>query len=226
MRWNELDYKLSSIHGNEKRKSDILKETYTKQLVNNLEKDIIQLEEYLDLNNFFDNESFYLLDYLVKKNKNPDYYRLTKATFLASNLKAASSNNSVYNELISTGNLKLYANTTFKELMNSYFIDDRQNVDEHLKMELWDRYIQKIIEYVDPLIWRTFLINLKAPKYEGIVELNQYHIDWAVMQNDKELILKLKKGISSRTNASYGIKEFLERARSLKDFIKNNRNNL
>jgi len=211
---------------NEDRKEKILKETYTKQLANSFKKDIIRLEEYVELNNFFDEEGFYLLDYLLNRNEEPDFNRLTKATMLTSDIRTASSNASVYNDLISTGNLKLYNNPSFKDLLNDYFIDSRQNVDEHLRDELWVRYIQEVIKHVDPLSWRTIKLKLKAPKHEGFVELNQYQVDWGEMQKNEELIIRLKKAIASRTNANLAVKQFLEKARNLNDYINNNKDNL
>jgi len=218
---------LSINNWNEDRKEKILKDTYTKQLANNLKKDIILLEEYVELNNFFDDESFYLLDYLLNRNGEPDFYRLTKATMLASDIRTASSNASVYNDLISTGNLKLYENPSFKDLLNDYFIiDRRQNVDQHLRNELWERYIHEVIKHVDPLSWRELRLKLKAPKLDGFVELNQYQVDWGKMQKNEELIVRLKKALASRTNANMYIKQYLEKARDLNDYISNNKDSL
>ena len=59
---------LSINNWNEDRKEKILKDTYTKQLADNFKKDIIRLEEYVELNNLFEEEGFYLLDYLLNGN--------------------------------------------------------------------------------------------------------------------------------------------------------------
>ena len=217
---------LSINNWNEERKEKILKDTYTEQLANSLKKDIIRLEEYVELNNLIDVESFYLLDYLLYRVEEPDFFRLTRATMLAADLRTPSSNTSVYNDLISTGNLKLYKNPVFKDLLNDYFNDNRQNLDEHLRDELRERYIQEVIKHVDPLSWREIRLELKAPKFEGFVELNQFQVDWGKMQKNEELILRLKKGIASRSNANMGVKEFLEKARSLNDYIGNNNDSL
>jgi hypothetical protein len=211
---------------NENRKDKILRLNYSQQLSDNLEKDILVLKESIELNNSYDVESFYLLDYLLNKLIDPDSLRLAIATNTASGMETHTSNPSVYNDLINTGNLNLYHDPFFKELLNNYFINSRPNLDRHLETELWERYIQEVIKYVDPLLWKTINSEQNYPNFEDYIDLRDYEIDWEGMRNSKELKLKLKKAIASRTLANKIVKEYLNKANELNNYIKENKDNL
>ncbi len=217
---------------NENRKDKILQLNYTQQLSNNLKKDILVLKESIELNNFFDDESYYLLDYILNKLTNPDSLRLAIATHTASGMETHKSNPSVYNDLINTGNLNLYHDPIFKELLNNYFINASPNLDRHLETETWERYIQEVIKYVDPLLWKTINMERDYPNYGDYIDLGNhidlrdYEIDWEGMRNSKELKIKLKKAIASRALANRIVKEYLDKAIELENYIKENKDNL
>jgi hypothetical protein len=217
---------------NEERKDKILQMNYSQQLSDNLEKDIVHLKESIELNKFFDDESFYLLDYLLNNLTNPDSLRLAIATHNASGMETHTSNPSVYNDLINTGNLKLYHDPIFKELLNTYFINASPNLDRHLETEIWERYVQEVIKYVDPLLWKTINIERNYPNFGNYIDLRNnidlrdYEIDWEGMRNSKELKIKLKKAIASRALANRIVKEYLDKAIELENYIKENKDNL
>ena len=185
---------------NESRNNDLLKSDYQRKLRVNLEHDIENYQYWLDITTMYEEESFYLLEFLEDRNVDVDTARLKRTLLISQMGTPFPINSSVYNELVSTGNLRLFQNLEFKNLIESYYQmpAGRLPIREADRKALWFDFADRKNKYLDPLLLREMHKESGAWKFEKPVDLSSYKVNWTAMKKDKEVARLLKLALVHR----------------------------
>jgi len=108
---------------NEQRKDNALFQDYLVQLQADLNEDIKQAERRIEASRSMDERAAYLISVIEGKAAQPiDQNRLVSAVLTAGYAYLDLVNRQTYDELISTGNLRLFPDTALKRKVLSYYV--------------------------------------------------------------------------------------------------------
>ena len=127
---------------NERRKDRALFQDYLVQLQADLREDIKQAERRIEASRSLDERASYLLSVIEGKAPQPvDQNRLVSAVLTAGYAYLDLVNRQTYDELISTGNLRLFPDTALKREVVSYYANQELGTQ-------WNMLIQSVqIDY-------------------------------------------------------------------------------
>lgn len=127
---------------NEQRKDRALFQDYLVQLQTDLREDIRQAERRIEAASLLDERASYLVSVIEGKAAQPiDHNRLVSAVLTAGYAYLDLVNRQTYDELISTGNLRLFPDTALKREVVSYYANQELGTQ-------WNTLIQSVqIDY-------------------------------------------------------------------------------
>lgn len=127
---------------NEQRKDRALFQDYLIQLQADLRDDINQAERRIEASRLLDDRAAYLISVIEAKATPPvDHNRLVSSVLTAGYAYLDLVNRQTYDELISTGNLRLFPNTELKREVVSYYANQELGTQ-------WNTLIQSVqIDY-------------------------------------------------------------------------------
>ena len=175
---------------------------YIENILVDLNTDLVKLSGLNALNTFYEEQGFYLIDFFENKLEVIDTNRLKQSLVYSSYCPAYNKSSSTYNELIYSGELKLFKDNDLKRVMDDYYISNlwSENFDERIRHTMWYDYQDELLTTVDPLIFRTmyeipYLVPriLQNGEHEKVSELNDFYVDWEAVRQNLKLISHLKR---------------------------------
>jgi uncharacterized protein YnzC (UPF0291/DUF896 family) len=184
---------------NESRKNQKLKETYLDEMTLDVQRDIRNLSEWNKGNDMAEEEGLYLLAFLENNLLEIDSQRLVQ-TFLMSQYKPVITiSSSTYNDLVNSGNIKIFEELKFKNLLDEYYTPSNWllKLDDRITQTIWYDYRDKMSEFVDPTIFKLMYQQLETGSIENLDLLN-HEIKWDSIKNSDELKRELKNVLAFR----------------------------
>ena len=208
---------------NEERKNSQLKFTYLETLSIDIKRDIENLEAWNLRNDEAEIEGLYMLDFIQGKLHEIDSTRLVMSFLLCQYKPVISLSLSTYNDLINSGNIKVFKDIELKKLLDEYYAQDnwRLKLDDRITQTIWYDYRNKITEFVDPMIFNdmyqsNFSDDLRTN------DLLDYKIDWELIKNSPDLIKELKNVLAYRVVIrKFYLNNQIEKSRNLHEIILN-----
>jgi len=215
---------LSVNNWNEKRKNNLLKQAYIKNLKIDLNTDLETLDVLDELNNEYEKVGFYFLSYLENNLREVDTLALTSAFAYTAYVPNFTMTSTTYNDLIQSNNINLFKDVELKRLLNNYYISDDWLVLFHDRIlkTAWYDYRDELMKYHSPLLYR----DIYEIQYGGspirLDNHKKYMIDWSKIQSNnylkKQVEMLLAYRISIRTRLEGNIKN----VKSLLTYLESN----
>jgi len=186
---------------NEERKNSLLKDTYLEALIIDVKRDIKNLEYWNMLNDDAESEGLYMLDFIEGRTLEIDSTRLVMSFLKCQYKPGISLSFSTYNDLINSGNIKVFKDIELKKSLDEYYAQDnwRLKLDERITKTIWYDYRDKITEFVDPTIFKNmYQTENFSDDTNAKNELLNYKIEWKLIKNNAGLLRELKNVLAYR----------------------------
>lgn len=208
---------------NEQRNSNKLKTVYLEKLSKDIENDLSLFAKLDSLNHDYEMDGYYLLSYLDNKLTEIDSFRLQK-TFLSAHRMGGqhSINKSTYNDFLSSGNMKLFTDLEFKELLDQYYNTSpfEGPFMDRIRKTLWYDFFEEIHKFIDPLFQKKLIEERNQIGDKLFFEkVESIETDWKGMQQSKVLKNHLKDVISMRSWIESFYQTDIQRAKALIEYI-------
>ena len=185
---------------NDSRKNTKLKNIYLNALTIDIQRDINNLNDWNKGNDNAEKEGLYLLDFLEKRVIEIDTLRIIESFLLCQYKPAVTIATSTYNDLINSGNIKIFKNLEFKNFLDEYYTSDNWSlkIDERITKTIWYDYRDKITEFIDPTIYKKIYQNINSPIKLKKLNLIGYDIEWEYIMKSDELLRQLRNVLAFR----------------------------
>ena len=177
---------LSINNWNEKRKNNSLKESYIKNLIVDLAKDIENLEQLNNINTAAEKEGFYLTEFLDNTLIEIDTLRLTNSIIFCAYIPNSSIISSTYNDIINSNNINLFNDIELKRLLDDYYIRNEwlELFNDRILKTAWYDYRDEMSKFHSPLLYQDFYA------FDNSIALNyssKYDVEWNHIKKNKYL---------------------------------------
>ena len=177
---------LSINNWNEKRKNNSLKESYIKNLIVDLDKDIENLEQLNNINTAAEKEGFYLTEFLDNTLIEIDTLRLTNSIIFCAYIPNSSIISSTYNDIINSNNINLFNDIELKRLLDDYYIRNEwlELFNDRILKTAWYDYRDEMSKFHSPLLYQDFYA------FDNSIALNyssKYDVEWNHIKKNKYL---------------------------------------
>lgn len=171
---------------NQERQNNSLKESYVKNLIVDLTKDIENLDVLDSLNTFSEKEGFYLADFLGNTSIEVDTLRLTNSIFYTGYVPNMTIISSTYNDLINSNNIYLFNDIELKRLLDDYYIRNNwvELFNDRILKTAWYDYRDEMLKFHSPLLYQDFYAS---DNLAGLNYSQKYRIEWNNIKNNKYL---------------------------------------
>ena len=191
---------LSINNWNENRKEKKLAKTYLENLKLDLETDINALELALKDLNFFEKEGYYSLNVLEGKIEEIDTVKFLKSLILNNHYHLHQPSTSTYEDLISSGNIKLLQNNDLKIELSKYYLknDWMAQFGQRARETYWYVMREEIFKSVDPFIMGAFYESEYFPNKTPSIKYADIYIDFSLIKKHKSLRDAIARALSLR----------------------------
>jgi hypothetical protein len=212
---------LSINNWNESRKEIKLRANYLNVLKTDIESDIDSLEYYDEQNKIYENLGKYFLNFLEGDLVEIDSQTIYKALVYANFNPSYSLISSTYNDLISSGNLVLFKDLDFKNLLDKYYKRDdwHEKFDERIVKTMWYDYWDEKLKYVDGDLVKDFRISEIE---ETPIDYKKYNIDFAGLKSSNSFRQQLKTILYQRYVIKKTFSARMSSAKELLDYCEKN----
>ena len=206
---------------NESRKNQKMKETYLIEMTLDVQRDIQNLNDWHEGNDRAEEEGLYLLEFLEDKIAEIDSQRLVRTFLMCQYKPAITISSSTYNDLVNSGNIKIFEDLKFKNLLDEYYTPNNWllKLDDRITQTIWYDYRDKMSEFVDPAIFKLMYRQMEDRSIEQL-DLLSYKVEWDSIKNSPELLRELKNVLAFRVviRETY-LRSYTQKAESLLNSI-------
>ena len=210
---------------NEKRKNNLLKQAYIKNLKIDLNTDLETLEVLNEYNNEYEKSGFYFLSYLRNNLSEVDTLALTSAFVFTAYVPNFTMNSSTYNDLIQSNNINLFKDIELKRLLDNYYIRDDWLAlfNNRILKTAWYDYRDELAKHHSPLLYR----DLYEIQYGGnpirLDSHKKYMIDWSKIQSNNYLKRQVEMLLAYRISIRKRLESNIKNVESLLTFLESNK---
>ena len=205
---------------NQERKNNSLKESYLKNLIVDLNKDIDNLEQLNAINTLAESEGFYLADFLNNTLVEIDTLRLTNSIFYVGYVPNITIISSTYNDLINGNNIHLFNDVELKRLLDDYYIRNNwiQLFNNRILKTAWYDYRDEMSKFHSPLLYQDFYAS------DNSVELNyswKYDVEWNNIKKNKYLKTQVGMMGAYRISIRNDLVSYVKKAKTIVNYLEN-----
>ena len=205
---------------NQERKNNSLKESYLKNLIVDLNKDIDNLEQLNAINTLAESEGFYLADFLNNTLVEIDTLRLTNSIFYVGYVPNITIISSTYNDLINGNNIHLFNDVELKRLLDDYYIRNNwiQLFNNRILKTAWYDYRDEMSKFHSPLLYQDFYAS------DNSVELNyswKYDVEWNNIKKNKYLKTQVGMMGAYRISIRNDLVSYIKKAKTIVNYLEN-----
>ncbi|HEY5689383.1 MAG TPA: hypothetical protein VIS27_13850 [Yeosuana sp.] len=203
---------------NQERGKNILKESYRKNLIADLNQDIENLEQLNSLNTFAEQEGFYLAKYLNNSLVGIDTLRLTTSIFYCGYIPNITIISSTYNDLINSNNINSFNDIELKRLLDDYYIRNNwtQLFNNRILKTAWYDYRDEMLKFHSPLLYQ----DVYASNYSiGLNDYTKYHVEWNDIKKNKYLKKQVGMMGAYRIPIRNDIVSHMKRAKTILNYL-------
>lgn len=185
---------------NEDRKEQKLADTYLENLKLDLEADINALDKALNDLTRFEKEGYYSLHVLEGKIKDIDTTKFLKSLVWNNHYHLHQAATSTYEDLISSGNIKLVSDNELKVKLSTYYQknDWMAQFGQRARETYWYVMREEIFKSVDPFMMGAFYDSEYYPDKDPTIKYEDIIVDFNEIKSHKSLIDAIKRALSLR----------------------------
>ncbi len=203
---------------NQERKNNILKESYRKNLISDLNTDLENLDHLDSINTFAEQEGLYLGNFLNNTLTEIDTLRLTKSIFYCGFVPNITIISSTYNDLINTNNINLFKDIEIKRLLDDYYIKNNwtQLFNNRILKTAWYDYRDEMLKFHSPLLYKDIYAS------NDLIELDdytKYHVEWNDIKKNRYLKTQVGMMGAYRIQIRNDIKSHIKKAKTILNYL-------
>ena len=215
---------LSINNWNEKRKHNILKNSYIENLKIDLKSDIRNLEKLIKSNDEYEKNGLYLLDYMENKLTTVDTLYLTRTLVQSSIIPSVTITSVTYNDITTSNNITLFEEAEIKRLLDNYYIPNKWNnlFNNRILQTAWYDYRNEIMKYHSPLLYQDFYESVNKNSSINLDDYAKYKIDWNTIKTNLYLKRQVEMILAYRIRIRTLFNAKIKKAKALKAYIEAN----
>lgn len=203
---------------NQDRLNQQLKQSYIENLLVDLQKDMLAIEDQKEINTYTEQEGQYLEAFLGQQLTEIDTFRLTRSIIMTAFIPNATITNSTYNDLINSNHFHLFQDAQLKRLLDDYYIPNNWAVlfNERILQTAWFDYRDEMLKFHSPLLYRDFY------ELDNPVELGYsptYQIDWKGIQQNAYLKTQVGMIVAYRQQIREFQEDLLQKAQKVVEYL-------
>ena len=185
---------------NEGKKEKRLAEQYLANLKLDLMSDIKALELALRDLNLYEKKGYYSLHVLEGKIKEIDTIKFLKSLVWNNHYHLHQPSTSTYEDLISSGNIKLIENNELKVGLSKYYLknDWMAQFGQRARETYWYVMREEIFNSVDPFMMGAFYESEYYPNKTPTIKYEDIDVDFSIIRTHKSLRNAIKRALSLR----------------------------
>ena len=185
---------------NEEGKENRIALTYIDNLKLDLVSDINEIEKANNDLDFYEKEGYYSLNVIDGKVNEVDKIRFLKSLMWNSHYHPFQISRSTYEDLISTGNIRLLKNNDLKVALTSYYLQNSwvHQFEQRAKDTYWYTYREEMLKSVDPFMMKTFYESEYFPEDNDTIKFEDINVDFVAIRNHKSLRDAIARALSLR----------------------------
>jgi hypothetical protein len=185
---------------NEEGKENRIALTYIDNLKLDLVSDINEIEKANNDLDRYEKEGYYSLNVIEGKVNEVDKTRFLKSLMWNMHYHPFQISRSTYEDLISTGNIKLVKNNDLKVALTNYYLQNGwvHQFEQRAKDTYWYTIREEILKSVDPFMMKAFYEFEYFPEENVTIKFEDIHIDFVAIKTHKPLRDAIARGLSLR----------------------------
>ena len=185
---------------NEDKKEIKLANTYLENLKLDLKSDIEALELALTDLDFYEKKGYYSLHVLEGKVKKIDTIEFLKSLVWNNHYHLQQPSTSTYEDLISSGNIKLITNNDLKVALSKYYLknDWMAQFGQRARETYWFIMREEIFKSVDPFMMGAFYESEYYPNKTPTIKYEDINVDFSAIKTHESLKNGIKRALSLR----------------------------
>ena len=185
---------------NEEKKERRLATTYLENLELDLISDLKAIEKTSTDIDFYENEGYYSLDVIEGNITEVDKTRFLKSLIWNNHYPIFQPTRSTYEDLISSGNIKLLKNNDLKVALSKYYLrsDWWEQFEQRAKDTYWYILREEIFKNIDPFIMRAFYESEFYPSEEPSIKMEDIEVDFTIIKTQNSLRDAIARALSLR----------------------------
>ena len=185
---------------NEERREKRLAQTYLENLKLDLMSDKIALEKALIDLNFYEKKGYYSLNVLEGKIIEIDTIEFLKSLVWNNHYHLHQPSTSTYEDLISSGNIKLLKNNKLKVVLSNYYLknDWMAQFGERARETYWYVMREEIFKSVDHFMMGAFYESEYYPNEIPTINYDDIDVDFSIVKSYEPLKNAIKRALSLR----------------------------
>ena len=187
-------------NANEEKKEKKLANTYLENLKLDLKSDINALELASSDLNFYEKKGYYSLNVLEGKIIKIDTIEFLKSLVWNNHYHLQQPSTSTYEDLISSGNIKLIKNNDLKVALSKYYLknDWMAQFGQRARETYWFVMREEIFKSVDPFMMGAFYESEYYPNKIPTIRYEDINVDFSVIKTHESLRNAIKRALSLR----------------------------
>jgi len=185
---------------NEERKEKKLTSTYLANIELDLLSDLKAIEKASNDIDFYEEEGFYSLNVIDGKIDSIDKVKFLKSLIWNNHYPIFQPTRSTYEDLISSGNIKLIKDNDLKVALSKYYLrsDWWEQFEQRAKDTYWYILREEIFISIDPFIMRAFYESEFYPDEEPSIKMEEIEVDFNLINNNESLRKAISRALSLR----------------------------
>lgn len=185
---------------NEEKKEKKLGVKYLANLKLDLMSDIKALDLALTDLNTYEKKGYYSLNVLEGKINEIDTIKFLKSLVWNNHYHLYQPSTSTYEDLISSGNIKLIENNDLKVALSKYYLknDWMAQFGQRARETYWVVMREEIFNSVDPFMMGAFYESEYYPNKPPTIKYEYIEVDFSVIRTHTSLINAIKRALSLR----------------------------
>ena len=216
---------LSINNWNERRKNDIIKQSYIENLKFDLKKDIEYLKTLTELNSGYEKHGANLLDYMENNLNEIDTLSITWSLTTNSAIPNFSVTSTTYNDIIASNNINLFNDIEFKRLLDNYYVRNEwiELFQSRILKTAWYDYRDEMIKHHSPLLYQDTYRIINGDKSIDLNDKEKYKIEWNKIKSNKYLKKQVEMILAYRVNIKANLQSDIKNAESILSYIESNK---
>jgi hypothetical protein len=203
---------------NQERKQNNLTSIYLNNLKLDLLYDLETIKDGMNKLAFYEEEGYYSLNVIEGKIIEVDKTRFLKSLIYNNHFQPIQPSRSTYQDLISSGNIKLIKNNDLKVALAKYYQENDwwEQFGQRAKDTYWYVMREEMFKYVDPKVMQAFYETEYYPAKVSTVKYEDIDVDLESIKTQESLRKAISRALSLRIwhknrldEASEEIKEIL-----------------
>ena len=209
---------------NEQRKEKKLTSTYLANIELDLLSDLKAIKKASNDIDFYEEEGFYSLNVIEGKVTKVEKTRFLKSLIWNNHFPIFQPTRSTYEDLISSGNIKLIKNNDLKVALSKYYLrsDWWEQFEQRAKDTYWYILREEIFKNIDPFIMRAFYELEFYPSEEPSINFEDIEVDFSIIKKQKSLRDAISRALSLRVWHKNRLREAQTEIEEILTNLKNN----